>query len=474
MSHCNNNNSRIPWKFYASRALSSWGDRLWDFGCGVFMAKLDPLESLRLVGLYGLISCVSMSLSGASIGNWIDGQERLKAAKIFLAVQNSGVAVCCSILTLYFWLQGVDSTLWHDWSLFIAGGVISVAVASNLASAGSKIVVIRDWSVVISGEDKNKLASINSTFRTIDLMCLLVSPVAVGLLFDYSGEVFTAIFLAAWNLTSVVFEYKLLSDIYRDFPDLAKAKSPRSSKVDISSASSWKVYLGHPVRFAGLALACVYMSVLGYDNITYAFCLHQCVSESILGLAVGASACVGMAASAIFPLCRNKTPLHRLGLLSFSLLLATLLPCVVSIWLPGSPFKHYNPRVASGGQDCESRGFASVAVLMISMMAARFGLWMSDLSVTQIMQESVHETQRGLMGGVQEALNYAFETLKYALVIALPEDDTFGFLILASYAFYFFATVSFFTYFIQIRKTIHFVTRHEDNWQSLVWKRWTG
>ena len=37
-------------------------------------------------------------------------------------------------------------------------------------------------------------------------------------------------------------------------------------------------------------MGCLYMTVLGFDNITYGFILQQCVTESILGALVGVSA----------------------------------------------------------------------------------------------------------------------------------------------------------------------------------------
>ena len=93
--------SDIPWKIYLSRALSAWGDRLWSFGAGVFMVALDP-EDLQLVAIYGLVLSVSVIVFGAYIGKWIDQSQRLKAAKIFLAIQNLSTALSCTLLAIYF------------------------------------------------------------------------------------------------------------------------------------------------------------------------------------------------------------------------------------------------------------------------------------------------------------------------------------------------------------------------------------
>ena len=58
-------------------------------------------------------------------------------------------------------------------------------------------------------------------------------------------------------------------------------------------------------RNAGVGLALLYMTVLGFDNVTYGFLLTQGVGENILGLLVGASAMVGVAGSLAYPFIRK-------------------------------------------------------------------------------------------------------------------------------------------------------------------------
>ena len=91
----------IPWKIYVSRALSAWGDRIWEFAAAVFLSKLAP-DNLRVVAIYGFVMCISVILSGAMIGNWIDRNQRLFAAKTFLAIQNLSVAISCAIIILHY------------------------------------------------------------------------------------------------------------------------------------------------------------------------------------------------------------------------------------------------------------------------------------------------------------------------------------------------------------------------------------
>ena len=72
-----------------------------------------------------------------------------------------------------------------------------------------------------------------------------------------------------------------------------------------NSFSGWLAYMRHPARDAGLGLAFLYMTVLGFDNITYGFCLKQCVTESVLGGLVAVSAVFGVTGSVVFPVLRR-------------------------------------------------------------------------------------------------------------------------------------------------------------------------
>lgn len=60
------------------------------------------------------------------------------------------------------------------------------------------------------------------------------------------------------------------------------------------------------------------------------------------------------------------------------------------------------------------------------------GLWTADLSITQLFQETVPESQRGSVGGIQHSLNQLMDLLKSVLVMILPYAQTFGLLIIAS------------------------------------------
>ena len=66
----------------------------------------------------------------------------------------------------------------------------------------------------------------------------------------------------------------------------------------MGSMQAWRLYFLHPTRPAGLGLALLYRTVLGFDAITYSYMLLPCVPESVLGGLVAVSALVGVLGAA--------------------------------------------------------------------------------------------------------------------------------------------------------------------------------
>ena len=73
--------------------------------------------------------------------------------------------------------------------------------------------------------------------------------------------------------------------------------------------------------------------------------------------------------------------------------------------------------------------------LLLLLRLVLTGLWTADLSITQLFLEAVVEEERGVVNGVQNALNKLMDVLKFLLVVLVPDTETFGFLILLSFLF---------------------------------------
>ena len=467
-------------KLYVSRALSALGARFKAFCLGVFINKLAS-ENLRIVAIYGFVVNVSAIIFGASVGRWIDQNKRLFAAKVCLLAENVSVTLAYLVLVLYytFWMENEVS----KW--IVIGSVILISILANLASLGCKITIEKDWIVVMTAGDETRLASMNAVFTTINLAALVLSPMFSGLLFHLANQEVVALAIGLWNIVSIFIEYYLMISIYNDHPELAMKKELEPVAIDGTKKSvdwiscrldkpwnyikdvgtGWKLYMTHNVRNAGLGLAFLWMTVLGFDNITYGFCLAQCVTDGILGILVGVSAFIGILGSLSFPYIRKRFGLAKTGVIGMGCLITADMLCVISIWLDGSPFDPLNienqaqeiekindndldrsPVVptfsdtnnstlstSEDPSDCQISSFLSVSVLLSGILMAKFGLWIADITITQTIQEDVEEEHRGVINGVQNSMNSLMDTIKFTLVILLPAEKTFGLLILASF-----------------------------------------
>ena len=56
---------------YVSHALSTWGQRMWEFALGLIMLELYP-SSLVLVSAFGLADGLAKVFSGSFVGAYID------------------------------------------------------------------------------------------------------------------------------------------------------------------------------------------------------------------------------------------------------------------------------------------------------------------------------------------------------------------------------------------------------------------
>lgn len=74
----------------------------------------------------------------------------------------------------------------------------------------------------------------------------------------------------------------------------------------------------------------------------------------------------------------------------------------------------------------------SISLLIAGIVLSRFGLWLSDLSITQLQQENVPEEERGIVGGMQKAYNSLLDMAMYIFVIALPKPEQFGIMAIMS------------------------------------------
>ncbi|EGW10133.1 solute carrier family 40 member 1 [Cricetulus griseus] len=505
---------------YLGHSLSTWGDRMWHFAVSVFLVELYG-NSLLLTAVYGLVVAGSVLVLGAIIGDWVDKNARLKVAQTSLVVQNVSVILCGIILMMVFLHKNELLTMYHGWVLTVCYIlIITIANIANLASTATAITIQRDWIVVVAGENRSRLADMNATIRRIDQLTNILAPMAVGQIMTFGSPVIGCGFISGWNLVSMCVEYFLLWKVYQKTPALAvkavlkveeaelkqlnlpKDTEPKSlegthlmgekdsnireleHEQESTCASQiaepfrtfrdgWVSYYNQPVFLAGMGLAFLYMTVLGFDCITTGYAYTQGLSGSILSVLMGASAITGIMGTVAFTWLRRKCGLVRTGLFSGLAQLSCLILCVISVFMPGSPldlsvspfedirsrFMQVEPvslttktpetvftpempmsnvsNIVNTVQEISTKStpIISVSLLFAGVIAARIGLWSFDLTVTQLLQENVIESERGIINGVQNSMNYLLDLLHFIMVILAPNPEAFGLLVLISVSF---------------------------------------
>ncbi|ELR60867.1 ferroportin [Bos indicus] len=532
---------------YLGHSLSTWGDRMWHFAVSVFLVELYG-NSLLLTAVYGLVVAGSVLVLGAIIGDWVDKNARLKVAQTSLVIQNVSVILCGIILMMVFLHKNELLTMYHGWvltSCYIL--IITIANIANLASTATAITIQRDWIVVVAGGDRGRLADMNATIRRIDQLTNILAPMAVGQIMTFGSTVIGCGFISAWNLVSMCVEYFLLWKVYQKTPALA-VKAPPKEETELkrlnlykesepkplegthlmgekdpdiheleheqepSCASQmaepfrtfrdgWVSYYNQSVFLAGMGLAFLYMTVLGFDCITTGYAYTQGLSGSILSILMGASAITGIMGTVAFTWLRRRCGLVRTGLISGLAQLSCLILCVISVFMPGSPldlsvspFEDIRtrfiqteplsvtptkiPEIISTTDTHMSNGsvpasvvpemssksvpIISVSLLFAGVIAARIGLWSFDLTVTQLLQENVVESERGIINGVQNSMNYLLDLLHFIMVILAPNPEAFGLLVLISVSFVAMGHVMYFRFAQKTLGSQLFACGHDD------------
>ncbi|KAG2459368.1 S40A1 protein, partial [Polypterus senegalus] len=365
-----------------------------------------------------------------------------------------------------------------------------------------------------SCSDYTRPTDMNATVRVIDQLTNILAPMAVGQIITFGSPLIGCVFISCWNLCSMCLEYYLLRLVYRKTPALAVkgGKKDAESSEELQQLSTgkeldangqlakeapatagccqqvaepfrtfrngWVAYYNQSIFLAGMGLAFLYMTVLGFDCITTGYAYTQGLNGSILSLLMGASAITGILGTVGFTRIRKCCGLVRTGFISGVLQFSCLVLCVVSVFMPGSPLDlNVSPfkdllrhlmgepslpeatptstepygwmNVSTAAPDemmPEVESYVSVSLLFAGVIAARFGLWSFDLTVTQLIQENVIESERGIINGVQNSMNYLMDLLHFIMVILAPNPEAFGLLVLISFSFVAVGHIMYFTY----------------------------
>ncbi|XP_057808234.1 solute carrier family 40 member 2 isoform X2 [Salvia miltiorrhiza] len=452
-------------KLYIGHFLARWGARMWEFSVGLYMINVWP-DSLLLAAAYGVVESASTALFGPLIGQLVDKLSYTRILQLWLLCQNLSFAVAGGAVVAI--LMHTD-LMTANYAAFICLLVLinisgAVAVLSSLAGT---ILVEREWVVVMSeGQSPGVLTKMNSVIRRIDLTCKLFAPVLTGFVISFVSLAASAMALAIWNIASVFLIYFLLMSVYEGIPRLRDASERRVSsrstvrEVDESAStyhereslipsnanegtviskflslpyiSAWRVYINQDVALPGLALALLYFTVLSFGTLMTAALEWQGIPAYVIGIARGVSATVGIAATFGYPVLEARISTLRTGLWSIWSQWACILLCVASVFM-------------------RSR-ISSAYVLMAGVASSRLGLWMFDLSVIQQMQDHVAESDRCVVGGVQNSLQSMLDLMTYIMGMVISNPQDFWKLIVLSFVVVTLAALSYSVHIYRVRE----------------------
>ena len=181
---------------------------------------------------------------------------------------------------------------------------------------------------------------------------------------------------------------------------------------------------------------------------------------------------MGILGSLLYPWLRAKLgTTEGAGVAGMLATVAPLTLCLASIWCPGSPFSPGEVNISTAAANvtskCETEDtrsdLTSITVLLTGIIAARVGLWLADLAVNQILQENVEPGKRGVIGGVQTSICSGFNLIKFCLVLIMPQENMFGFLIILSFVFICMGALSLVRYVVKEPKLQNNVTYHQTS-----------
>lgn len=550
---------------YISHFLSSWGDRMWHFAIPLFLFDLDP-QSLTLSAVYGLTLSSSVLLFGPLIGDWIDRQPRLYSVRVTLFIQNSAVVLCATTLLLtrkyadetanyilainigviclgtiaQLASVGTSIIIQKDWIVVVAGE--NKEILANLNSMTRRIdLVTKILSPVACGQIMAVatlsggaifIMSWNAVSMFLEYILLRIVYKRTPALskkktlpdkLEKTDEELKVLHSSNnWTDKAIKVSTEDLDSITKDKDSENKVQASESSKIDnvivqktvpswkkifrfaFTLKDGWKLFISQPIALPCIGFSFLYMTIIGFGYITTAYAYSQCLSELTVGLLQAGAAITGIIATYMYPPMRRKFGLVKTGIFNAILQILSLVPCIVSVFLMGSPFflltenktdfmatfatessltfvnvslettppSTSNLTVTtldSTSNNTENlfikclenieipSSFLSMSFLMSGIILGRVGLWGFDLTITQMIQEHVVEKERGIFNGVQTSLNNFMDLLRFIFVLFLPLPSQFGILIFVSSTF---VSIGYGLYFIYAKK--YFSSFHQQ------------
>lgn len=392
---------------YVSHFFSTFGDRMWQFAIPILFIEIWP-KTILPCSIFMFGNNIAQFLLLPYVGGWSDRRSRSYVIKTCIIGQNLSIMLCSFVLFLLVHLSTDQPTgiEWNTKTVITFCAVTLSSIMGELLGRCSTNALEKDWIVVMCHGDKEQLATTNSQMRRIDLCSKILAPMTFALIlqtFDdyaYQTRLYVAVaIIFLWNSLSLPIEYTTISIAYNRFAlqldareehDQFRRRSPLSD-----SLHGWRRYIKHPVFFASLSYCMLYMTVLDNGILMIAYLNYRKIPKLLLGLTRGTGAVFGLIGTIVYPtLLRKLGSLSKASSLSLILFAISITPIAGLFLLEG----WRGERLELWGGD------VTPYVMMVAVAISRTWLWMFDLGESQILQETIDESERGVLNSVENSM----------------------------------------------------------------------
>ncbi|EER14757.1 conserved hypothetical protein [Perkinsus marinus ATCC 50983] len=414
------------WQLYVSHALSTIGDRIWQFAVPLMLVDIFPFTLLP-TAIFVFFTGLSKAVLLPFLGRLVDSTDRLRVAKIGSFVQNGGIAI--SMMLLYALDMMTDSHSEQPWTFgsgLVFGMFLLVGVTGDVISSVATINVEKNWVMIIvedlceSDPTVNPVelqTHLNSVMRRVDLTAKMGSPLVIGLLLTGGrGTVVRGLFaVGGWSVLTAWPVFALWRGVYETYPGLRVKPiptiddSPRRNNMLAVLWRSWEMYYHDPVFLASLSFCFLHFTVLSdHHPLTTAFLAEENMSPLSLGIARAAGSIGGIMATLMWPMvvksCNDDSV--RAGCLA----LWAFWSCIALIAI-------------------EFAFHTSIeTVFMLTMIVlSRLFLWQVDLFNVATIQQFVPQSRRSEVTATQAATCQLLEMLMgvFGMLLSRPSDFKF-------------------------------------------------
>ncbi|CAJ0955297.1 unnamed protein product, partial [Mesorhabditis belari] len=453
--------------------FSTFGDRLWMFAVGIFMTRIGGLS---WVAIQQLVDSLTKLLLLPMVGTRLDKFNRNRGMQLVLLCNNLSIVVSACAFYVGETKFAKESGALKHIALIMA---LIFGSISRVASEAQRITFNKDWIIVLveNTNGATRLSTQNSIMGAIDHAANMIAPVIVGGVIDNISSQACCIFIILWNIVSWILEGFVLFWVYKRTPALATKKGDEKFEVEqaLCGISAFKAYKRQSCFRAAFGLALLYMTVLGFDNLAISYGLSQGVSASALGSLRSFGALLGMLGIFTYTLMERTIGLVFAAFIGLLLQNIAINLCSTSTVLPGNPFNatgfisnmnlqewsgHVKNGIMKAGLETDKVQALpiwqlppSIILFFTGITLARYGLWIADPAISQIMQHTIPERERYTVFGAQTAICEFFSVIKDLLVISFPVVEMFGLLSLISCCFVFTGFLFYFSYFIKNLRT---------------------